>query len=434
MSSAGQVAGGIVGGVAGFFLGGGPAGAAIGFGIGAGIGGYIDPPKMPNIGGPTLNDKSFQSSAYGVSIPRLYGTIATMGNIIYLENNEYKAVTKKESQGGKGGGGGATVTTTTYLATFAVALGVARAGSSVRRIWAGGKLIYSAGIVDLETILQSYLNTGSGSARFKFYDGSQTEPDGRMESALGIGNAPSYEGTCYIIFYDFDLTDYGNGLAGCPIKVEISDGSNSDWDVIEYRSIPFSDADYYTDIKCFRPLDSSGASHGFTYSFTQKTVLTRTVNTDGSLFTSLTQYADEKDFVGVVDGYSESSRYCLLQEYYEDGIRLRRVYVTSSSNYLNDYVSDSDVYQAGAARIYELLDGVFFLMKATNISTAFTDPGAWPDIVLSSTVSLFISIIAKTRVPPAKSLESLIKKIATPEETSDGRENPLPSKSLFSTA
>lgn len=215
--STGQIVGGIAGGVAGFFIG-GPAGAAIGFGVGAGIGGYIDPPKTPNFGGPSLDDKSFQSSAYGVSIPRLYGTIATMGNVIYLENNEYKAVSKKESQGGKGGGGGGTYETTTYFATFAIALCSEMAGSSPRRIWAGGKLIYSTVSTDVESILA----VSSSSVTWRYYDGTQDEPDSRMEASLGVGNCPSYNGTAYIIFYDFDLTDYGNGLTGCPIKVELS--------------------------------------------------------------------------------------------------------------------------------------------------------------------------------------------------------------------
>jgi hypothetical protein len=230
MSSGGQIVGGIVGAVIGWYTG-GPAGAFKGAAIGAGVGGYIDPPPGPNLRGPALNDKSFQSSAYGVSLPRLYPTIATMGNIIYLENNEYKAISKKEEQGGKGGGG-ATVTTTTYFATFAVAFSRASPGSVVRRIWAGGKLIYSAGANDFGTILQSEYNSGMHARilglpdlinpGWIYYDGTQTEPDSRMESVLGVGNCPSYEGTAYIIFYDFDLTDYGNGLAGCPIKVEIT--------------------------------------------------------------------------------------------------------------------------------------------------------------------------------------------------------------------
>lgn len=222
MSSTGQIVGAIGGGVLGFFLA-GPAGAIKGAAYGAALGGYIDPPPGPNLRGPTLDDRSFQSTAYGVSIARLYGTIATMGNIIYLENNEYKAVSKKESQGGKGGGGG-TYETTTYFATFAVALGEAMPGSAIRRLWAGGKLIYSANADDMDSVLQS----GANQKNWRYYDGTQEFPDSRMEAALGVGNCPSYEGTAYIIFHDFELVEYGNGLSGCPIKAEIiavNDGS-----------------------------------------------------------------------------------------------------------------------------------------------------------------------------------------------------------------
>lgn len=220
MSSTGQIVGGIVGGVIGFFVGGGPAGAIKGAAIGASIGGYIDPPPGPDIIGPRLDDKSFQSSAYGVPIPFVDGTAALYGNIIWLENNEYKEVVNKEDVGGKGGGGGGTYTKSTYYATFAVALGEARPGSRARRVWLGPTLFYSESSDDFDSALQSAENA----LGFAFYDGSQTNPDSRMEAAIGVGRCPSYEGTAYIIFYDLDLTRFGNGLLGCPVKVEWTTG------------------------------------------------------------------------------------------------------------------------------------------------------------------------------------------------------------------
>jgi hypothetical protein len=83
-------------------------------------------------------------------------------------------------------------------------------------VWAGGKLIIGGELTGIEKV------NGKNVKRFdyRFYDGTQTAPDPRMEAVLGVGNCPSYEGTAYIIFYDFDLTEYGNSLAGCPIKVE----------------------------------------------------------------------------------------------------------------------------------------------------------------------------------------------------------------------
>lgn len=212
--STGQIVGGVVGGVIGFFTG-GPAGAFKGAALGLSIGGYVDPPPGPDLRGPTLDDKSFQSASYGVTLPRLYGRIAVYGDVIYLENNEYKSVSKSQKVGGKGGGG-QKVTTTTYYATFAIALGQTYAGARPYRVWAGGKLIIGGELTGYKKVGKKLVKTFD----YRFYDGTQTEPDPRMQAVLGINNTPSYEGTCYIMFYDFDLTNYGNSLSGCPIKVE----------------------------------------------------------------------------------------------------------------------------------------------------------------------------------------------------------------------
>lgn len=226
MSSNGQIGGAIIGGFVGFFAGGGPIGAIQGASIGSSIGGYIDPPPGPNLRGPTLDDKSFQSSAYGVSLARIYGRIAVMGNIIYLQDNQYQSKENTTETGGKGGGGGSSYTSTTYFANFAVALGEAMPGTQPIRIWAGGKLIYASPTLGVEALQQA-----TNKVRFFYYDGTQTDPDSEMEADLGVGNCPSYEGTAYIIFRNFDLTEYGNGLAGCPIKVEIAEVVDEEFDI-----------------------------------------------------------------------------------------------------------------------------------------------------------------------------------------------------------
>jgi hypothetical protein len=253
----GTVIGGVVGAALGFMflgataIGGTLMGAGRGLLIGSTLGGMIDPPPGPDLKGPTLGDTGFNSSAYGVSLATLHGTIAHTGSIIYLENNEYKAVAKKQKTGGKGGAPKGSYTTTTYFATFAVAIGEAMPGSKIRRIWAGGKLIYSVGEgVDWQTLAQSAANAGQrlwsppGTVfpedlvpKWMYCDGTQTEPDSRMEAVLGVGNCPSYEGTAYIIFYDFDLTEYGNGLQGCPIKVEVISGYSTDVDELPFQKI-----------------------------------------------------------------------------------------------------------------------------------------------------------------------------------------------------
>jgi hypothetical protein len=59
--------------------------------LGLGIPGWLDKKfGPPETEGPRLSDLSVQTSTYGADIPRLYGTISVMGNVIQLENNKLK--------------------------------------------------------------------------------------------------------------------------------------------------------------------------------------------------------------------------------------------------------------------------------------------------------------------------------------------------------
>ena len=91
--------------------------------------------QKPNQTGPRLDDLSMQGASYGSAIPRVYGTIAMAGTVVWLENNELKEVSKKTTQGGKGGPS-TTTTTYSYYATFALAICQGPI-TGVRRIWAG---------------------------------------------------------------------------------------------------------------------------------------------------------------------------------------------------------------------------------------------------------------------------------------------------------
>ncbi|MDG9780259.1 phage tail protein [Metapseudomonas otitidis] len=216
MSSGGQIAGGIIGAVVGFYAG-GPAGALYGASLGMGIGGYLDPPKGPTVEGPRLNDLKVQTSTYGVIVPRVYGMIGISGNVLWLENNQLKETVKKKKQGGKGGGSSSTLKTYSYSATFALGLCEGPI-AGVRRIWCGDKLIYNAGSDDIETIVAS----NNAAAGFRVYLGTDNQlPDSRYEANVGAGNAPALRGLAYIVFYDFQLGDYGNSLQGAQFKVEV---------------------------------------------------------------------------------------------------------------------------------------------------------------------------------------------------------------------
>ena len=92
------------------------AGAAVGslFGMpqlgwiaGAAIGGLLFPSKGADTEGPRLGDLSVSSSAYGMPLPIIYGTMRVAGNMIW--SSGLREVKQKQKVG-KGGGGGSTTT------------------------------------------------------------------------------------------------------------------------------------------------------------------------------------------------------------------------------------------------------------------------------------------------------------------------------------
>lgn len=245
MSSGGQILGAVVGGVAGFFLG-GPLGALQGAALGAGIGAALDPPKGPTVEGPRLSDLSIQTSTYGSFMPRFYGTAPAHGNVFWLEGGKLKEVVRKEKSGGKGGGGGATTKTYTYYATFAIGLGEGPI-AGIRRIWCRDKLIYNAGSGNLETIIAS----NKAAKGWRLYRGTDSQmPDPRIEAEKGVGNTPAYRGTAYIVFYDFELTNYNNSVEGAQFKFEVMGYSDFAVSLIStFNATPVQ----YTDNPSFRP-------------------------------------------------------------------------------------------------------------------------------------------------------------------------------------
>ena len=219
MSSPGQIIGGVVGAVAGFFLSGfNPMGTLYGAQLGMMAGGAIDPPKGPTVEGPRLSDLTVQTSNYGASIPRVYGTAVLNGNVIWLEGNRLKESVTKTKSGGKGGGKSKTTTKTySYSATFAVGLCKGPI-AGIRRIWIGPNLVYHAGATDPDTIVAS----AEAARGFSVYLGSNTQqPDARIQADVGVANTPAWRGLAYLVFYDLELASYGNSLAGAQVRVEV---------------------------------------------------------------------------------------------------------------------------------------------------------------------------------------------------------------------
>lgn len=179
--SVGQWVGTIVGAVIGFWTG--TSYVALGASVGGAIGGAIDPPKGPKIVWPRLSDLSVQTASYGAPIPRVYGTVALYGNVVWIENNQLLETEKTEG-GGKGGGGKPETTTYSYSVTCAILLCEGPI-VGVRRIWAGAKLIYDAGDSTPESIIASNATL----AGITIYNGDDTQmPNARMQMTLGAGN------------------------------------------------------------------------------------------------------------------------------------------------------------------------------------------------------------------------------------------------------
>ena len=154
--SVGQWVGTIVGAVIGFFIPG--SYVALGAAIGGAIGAAVDPPKGPNIVGPRLTDLSVQTASYGSAIPRVYGTCAVYGTVVWIENNQLRETKSTTKSGGKGGGGGGKTTTYSYSATLAIVLCQGPI-AGVRGYGAPAGLVLVSAMLPTPTALQAFAFT-----------------------------------------------------------------------------------------------------------------------------------------------------------------------------------------------------------------------------------------------------------------------------------
>jgi len=172
--------------------------ASLGASVGAVAGQFLFPDKVKQEGS-RLNDLAVSSSAFGAVRPLIYGQVRIGGNVIWATPiREQKSTTHS----GKGGPS-VSNTTYTYYGNFALAMCEGPV-QTVIRVWADSKLIYDT--------TGSQLIVAPG-VKFRFYPGDETQlPDSLIEADKGVGNVPGYRGTCYIVFEDLPLADYGNRL------------------------------------------------------------------------------------------------------------------------------------------------------------------------------------------------------------------------------
>ncbi len=201
LASAGAAIGGSIGGavlgVSAVTIGG-----AIGSFAGSMVDSWIVSSLAPGqrIEGQRLENLQITTSTEGAIIPRVYGRMRIGGNIIWA--TDFTETVNTTTQGG-GKGGGPTVTTTAYLysASFAVAL-CEGSISGIGRIWADGKPLDLNGIT------------------WRIYTGAEVQqPDPFIEAKMGVGNAPAYRGTAYVMFEELSLEQFGNRIPQLSFEV-----------------------------------------------------------------------------------------------------------------------------------------------------------------------------------------------------------------------
>lgn len=208
----------------------------------------------PSAGVPDRRDNRITSSAFGEPIPLGYGTVRLFGNIIWAtEINEVAG----SSGGGKKGGGGSQ---SQYYASFAVAFSDRQAKELIG-IYADGVLIYGNRDPDVPNVERM------PELKFRFYRGTPTQnPDPLIQRYQG-DDIPAFRGTCYIVFENFPLTQFGgrapnisavisfvDNTGGSGVTTRLDDSifgagsilfTDTQRDVIFYQGLDPDDSTYY---------------------------------------------------------------------------------------------------------------------------------------------------------------------------------------------
>lgn len=187
--------------------------AAAGF-----VGGYIDRslgflPTPGQVEGPRLEDLSVQLASEGSPMHRVWGTARVAGTLIWSSGLEEIKTETDEGGGGSGGGAGGTIQ---YHYRTDVAVGICEGETDcLVRIWADTKLIYNV----LESATEEE-QEASAALNFRFYKGTPDQtPDPLIQAIEGEDKTPAFRNTCYIVFEDFPLENYGNRIPNFTFEI-----------------------------------------------------------------------------------------------------------------------------------------------------------------------------------------------------------------------
>ncbi len=108
----------------------------------------------------------------------------------------------------------ASVTFTTPASCRSIDVSVIDGCASTGDVWLyGSQLETGASATGYQQTLQVAPGSAPAFKSVTFYNGSETQlPDPLLEAELGAGNVPGYRGTSYIVFEQFNLTEYGNRI------------------------------------------------------------------------------------------------------------------------------------------------------------------------------------------------------------------------------
>jgi hypothetical protein len=215
---------------------------ALGAALGSLAGGLLFPAQLPTVSGPKLSDIGQTQATVGVSIPRIWGTIAVTGTVIH--QSDLTEVTTSDDVGGGSGGPSQTVETTSYFQSFAIGLCDCPTEPivGIRRIWANGKPIYdttpqradeSAGAFQKRIAANDQL-----SQIMTIYTGTDTqEPDPTFEAFYGVGNVSAHLNLAYVVFSGWENKAEDGQRMPAQWKFEVyTTGVSDTGSVIEYAN------------------------------------------------------------------------------------------------------------------------------------------------------------------------------------------------------
>lgn len=197
LGAVGAVIGGVVGG---------PVGAQWGWTIGATLGGVyaqsqqvIPGPKIGDVQRQTQQEGGFRPIVYGRSHPIAGNVIADGGPVIV----------KKRQRQGKGG---PKVETESVYRTYAV--GFCEGWAELLQVWRNGILVYDAEDPSMAAENAKFLEYAT------WYTGSFDQgPSPALEEIFGVGQAPYFRGTAYLVLHNEDVTDQRGAWSQWQVRV-----------------------------------------------------------------------------------------------------------------------------------------------------------------------------------------------------------------------